>query len=82
MCLQLNLPGTIQAGHAANNILSRKNGAQQSTNVKKTSPRTLVAFCSFATALAERDRPFLRFAKNLEQRLMVRSYVSFLYFFF
>lgn len=62
-----NLPGTIQAGHAANKMFSKKNGAQHSTNVKNTRPRTLVAFCSFATAFAERDLPFLRLARNLEQ---------------
>lgn len=48
-------------------MLSRKNGAQHNTNVKNTNPRTLLAFCSVATAFAVKDLFFIRLARNLEE---------------
>lgn len=75
------LPGTMQAGHDANKMLRRKNGAQHKTNVKKTNPSTLVAFCSLATAFADKERPFLRFVRNLcPKPLKIRfNYITFCY---
>lgn len=61
------IPGTIHPGHEANNMLSRKNGAQHRTNVKNTNPSTFVAFCSLATAFADNDLSFLRLARNLSK---------------
>lgn len=61
-------PGTGHVGHAAKKMLSRKNGAQHNTNVKNTNPRTLLAFCSVATAFAAMDLFFVRPARNLEGR--------------
>lgn len=61
----------MQAGHDANNILSKKNGAQHNTNVKKTRPRTLVAFCSLATAFADNDLPFFRLVRNLSSHTLI-----------
>lgn len=58
--------GTEHSGQAAKKIFKRKNGAQHSTNVKKTRPNTLLAFCSVATAFAANDLLFVRPARNLE----------------
>ena len=52
-------------------MLRMKNGDQHNTNVKKTRPSTLEAFCSVATALAAIDRLLLRPARNLEKDLTV-----------
>lgn len=57
--------GTEHSGHAAKNMFSRKNGAQQSTNMKKTRPNTLLAFCSVATAFAANDLLFVLPGRNL-----------------
>lgn len=65
-------PGTSHVGHAAKNMLRRKNGAQQKTNVKNTTPNTLVAFCSVITALADSVFLFPLFAKNLEKIIYVK----------
>lgn len=69
--------GTEHSGHAAKNMFSRKNGAQQSTNMKKTRPNTLLAFCSVATAFAANDLLFVLPGRNLgrtrTQRLCLPS---------
>lgn len=61
------LPGTLHSGQAAKIIFNMKNGAQQNTNVKKTSPRTLVAFCSVATEFADSVCLFL-VERNLKKK--------------
>lgn len=60
--------GTSQSGQAAKSMLSMKNGAQHKTNVKKTSPSTFDAFCSFATELAAIFFLFARPVSNLKHR--------------
>lgn len=44
--------GHSSFGHTANKMFNRKNGDQHNTNVKNTTPNTLLAFCSVRTALA------------------------------
>lgn len=44
-----------QSGHTAGIKLRTKNGAQRTTNVKKTTPRTFVAFCSSLMILPCRE---------------------------
>lgn len=61
------LSGTWHSGQAAKMIFNMKNGAQQNTNVKKTSPRTFVAFCSVATEFADSVGLFL-VDKNLKKK--------------
>lgn len=46
-----------------------KNGDQHNTNVKKTIPRTLEAFCSVATELAAMVLRFTLLARSLKQRI-------------
>lgn len=43
------------SGHNAGTILRRKNGAHRTTNVKNTTPKTLVAFCSKRSILPWRE---------------------------
>lgn len=63
--------GTLQSGQTAKNILRMKNGDQQRTNVKKTMPRTLEAFCSVATALADMCFRFTLLASNLKIKKII-----------
>ena len=63
-------PGTEHSGQAAKKMFKRKNGAQHRTNVKKTKPNTLLAFCSVATAFAVNDLLFVRPARNLRLRVV------------
>lgn len=63
--------GTLHCGASqqANDTLSRKNGDQQKTKVKNTTPKTLVAFCSVRTAFAATASfwRLFRFARNLRR---------------
>ena len=54
-------------GQAAKMMFSMKNGDQQRTKVKKTKPSTLVAFCSVATALADKLLRLLRLFRKLHK---------------
>lgn len=63
--------GTEHSGQAAKKIFRRKNGAQHRTNVKKTKPNTLLAFCSVATAFAAMDLLLVLPARNLVNRFQL-----------
>lgn len=56
-------------------MFSMKNGDQQSTNVKNTRPSTLVAFCSVATALADRLLRLERLLRKLYIEYELYTYV-------
>lgn len=56
-------------------MFSMKNGDQQSTNVKNTRPSTLVAFCSVATALADRLLRLERLLRKLYTEYELYIYV-------
>lgn len=60
--------GISQLPQDASIIFNMKNGDQQRTNVKKTKPRTLDAFCSVATALAAKVFRLTLPVNNLKQR--------------
>lgn len=69
--------GTGQSafGHTANTMFNKKNGDQHSTNVKNTTPNTLLAFCSVLTALAAAKLwRFCRLARNLETNIDSRFF--------
>lgn len=69
-------PGTSQSGQAAKTIFKIKKGDQHKTKVKKTKPRTLVAFCSVATAFADRMLRLLRLLRNLQGNNLIELEVK------
>lgn len=73
--------GTGQSafGHTANTMFNKKNGDQHSTNVKNTTPNTLLAFCSVLTALAAAKLwRFCLLARNLETNIDGRFFFFFI----
>lgn len=61
--------GQSSFGQTANRIFNKKNGDQHNTNVKNTTPSTLLAFCSVLTAFAAAKLwRFCLFARNLENK--------------